>query len=407
MNILYINHYAGSPDMGMEFRPYYLSKEWIKMGHKVTIIAGDYSHLRRKNPQVQNDFDFEYIDGIKYIWVKSGTYSGNGLKRAISMYKFVKKIYVKAARIAKIEKPDIIITSSTYPLDTYAGQKIKRYAKHAKLVHEVHDMWPATLVEIGGMSRINPFVVMMQLAENSAYKNSDRVVSLLPLALPYMKRHGLAKEKFVYIPNGIVAEEWDTMNSIPKTIEKHLQFLRSSKKFIVGYIGGHALSNALNDIIEVAHLLRNTDIQFVLVGDGIEKHNLIMKAKALDLNNIKFFPSVEKKIVPTLLSKFDCAFISSLPSPLYRFGICMNKIFDYMAAGLPIICAITTPQSQVSEADCGICLESGDVEGIAEAISSLSQMGEYERALIGNRGREIVNSKYLYSILAKNFIDAI
>ena len=56
MNILYIEHYAGSPEMGMEFRPYYLSKEWTKMGHNVTIIAGDYSPLRKKNPSVINDF---------------------------------------------------------------------------------------------------------------------------------------------------------------------------------------------------------------------------------------------------------------------------------------------------------------------------------------------------------------
>ena len=49
MNILYIDHYAGSPDMGMEFRPYYLAREWIKMGHQVTIVAGDYSHLRSEN----------------------------------------------------------------------------------------------------------------------------------------------------------------------------------------------------------------------------------------------------------------------------------------------------------------------------------------------------------------------
>ena len=38
MNILYLEHYAGSPEMGMEFRPYYLAREWVKMGHKVIII---------------------------------------------------------------------------------------------------------------------------------------------------------------------------------------------------------------------------------------------------------------------------------------------------------------------------------------------------------------------------------
>ncbi|MBO4717953.1 MAG: glycosyltransferase WbuB, partial [Spirochaetales bacterium] len=71
MNIIYIEHYAGSPDMGMEFRPYYLSLEWLKRGHKVTIIAGDYSHLRKKNPEVKEDFQREYIDGIEYVWLRT------------------------------------------------------------------------------------------------------------------------------------------------------------------------------------------------------------------------------------------------------------------------------------------------------------------------------------------------
>ena len=52
MNILLINHYAGSPEMGMEFRPYYFAREWVKAGHRVDIIAADYSHLRRVNPEV-------------------------------------------------------------------------------------------------------------------------------------------------------------------------------------------------------------------------------------------------------------------------------------------------------------------------------------------------------------------
>ena len=159
MNILYIEHYAGSPDMGMEFRPYYLAKEWCKLGHNVRILAGDYSHLRLKNPEVKRDFQEENIDGIMYNWIKTGFYKGNGVSRALTMFRFVHKIKKKAKWIAENWKPDVIITSSTYPLDTYAGQAIKKYAKRidgkeAVLIHEVHDMWPITLIEIGKMKNI-------------------------------------------------------------------------------------------------------------------------------------------------------------------------------------------------------------------------------------------------------------
>ena len=185
MNILYIEHYAGSPEMGMEFRPYYLSEEWAKMGHNVTIIAGDYSHLRKKNPSVINDFTVENIDGIEYVWVRTGEYEGNGMKRALTMERFVRKLYLNAGKIARRWKPDLVISSSTYPLDTYPAQKIAKIAK-AKYVHEVHDMWPSTLYEVGGMSKKHPFVVAMQIAENSAYKHCDKCVALLPYSKDYM-----------------------------------------------------------------------------------------------------------------------------------------------------------------------------------------------------------------------------
>ena len=71
--------------MGMEFRPYYFAREWVKMGHRVSIIAADYSHLRRKNPQVDKDFQHDIIDGIDYYWIRTNEYEGNGAKRALTM----------------------------------------------------------------------------------------------------------------------------------------------------------------------------------------------------------------------------------------------------------------------------------------------------------------------------------
>ena len=229
MNILIINHYAGSPEMGMEFRPYYFAREWIKMGHKVDIIAADYSHLRRINPDVKKDFQQENIDGINYHWIKTGSYKGNGVKRALTMAKFVLKLWIHAGEIIKDIAPDVVIDSSTYPLDTYVGQRIrKKSKKRVKVIHEVHDMWPATLIEVGGMSRKNPFVIAMQLGENSAYKNSDYVVSLLPYAKEYMVQHGMRPDKFVEIVNGIVLADWESPTPLP---EEHEEKLRRRKVY--------------------------------------------------------------------------------------------------------------------------------------------------------------------------------
>src|SRR5574344_887074 len=139
MNILLINHYAGSQEYGMEYRAYYLAKEWVRQGHKVTIVASTYSHLRLKNPVVEKDYQVEMIDGIKYIWLKTPPYEGS-LKRILNMGTFVYKVNKYAKRLSQEEKPNLVIAGSCYPLDNYVAHKIAKLSG-AKYTYEVRDIW--------------------------------------------------------------------------------------------------------------------------------------------------------------------------------------------------------------------------------------------------------------------------
>lgn len=402
MNILYIDHYAGSPDMGMEFRPYYLAREWIKMGHQVTIVAGDYSHLRTENRTLKKEFQKEILDGIRYCWVKTGTYEGNGVRRALTMFRFVGKLWMNARRIAEVMKPDVVITSSTYPLDTYAGQRIAKISG-AKLIHEVHDMWPATLIELGGMMRTNPFVMMIQAGEDSAYRNSDYVVSLPPCAKAYMVRHGMREDKFVNIQNGIVQEEWEKSDPIPEEHRRLLTSLKESGTFIVGYFGGHALSNALDTLLDAAKEIKLPDTAFVLVGDGVEKPDLIRRAEKEGIGNVHFLGPVRKPCVGELVRYFDCSYIGSKDSPLYRFGLTANKMYDSMMAGKPLICAVNAAGCAVETYECGIMVRTGKTEDICRAIERLHDMPQEERDKMGRRGMEAVRKHFTYEALAQQF----
>lgn len=392
--------------MGMEFRPYYLSREWVKQGHKVTIIAGDYSHVRKKNPSVLNDFTSEDIDGIEYVWLRTGEYEGNGVKRALTMERFIRKLYLNAAKIAKKYKPDLVIASSTYPLDTYPAQRIAKLAG-AKYIHEVHDMWPATLYEVGGMSRKHPFVVAMQIAEDSAYKHCDKCVSLLPYAEGYMKEHGLAPGKFVNVQNGIVEEEWENAESIP---EEHRKFFEEHKDdFIVGYFGGHALSNALDKGLDIAKKMLEEDpgMIFVFVGDGVEKPRLMERAENEGITNAFFLPPVPKLAVPDLLKHFDCSYMTGLTSPLYRFGLCLNKMYDSMMGGIPVVCAFDAPDTIIRQYGCGIQCDPENEKEVTDAIRTIRSMDPSERKAMGEKGREAVMSRFTYSSLAEQFLDSI
>lgn len=404
MNILLINHYAGSPEMGMEFRPYYFAREWVKMGHKVSIIAADYSHLRRVNPEVAKDFQKENIEGIDYYWIKTNRYDGNGVKRSMTMAKFVSKLWMKAKWIVDTMEPDVVICSSTYPLDTYVGQRIKKVSKKkVKLIHEVHDMWPATLIEIGGMSKKHPFVVAMQIGENSAYKNSDLVVSLLSNAEPYMKEHGLKEGCFKCIPNGVVLEEWKNPMKLYDEYKEIFDKLHDENKFIVGYFGGHALSNALDTLLDVADNMEDENAHFVLVGNGVEKEGLIERAQEMKLKNVTFLDSIPKAMIPSLCKEFDCNYMGVKESPLYRFGLCLNKMFDCMASGKPSICAIGIT-SYMSEYSCGFDLAADDIQKISDTIKEVEKMTLEELEEIKISAVKASRERFNYESLAKEFL---
>lgn len=407
MNILYIEHYAGSPEMGMEFRPYYLSREWVKMGHTVSIIAGDFSHLRKCNPTVSRDMEKQTIDGIDYYWLRTGTYEGNGVSRALTMIRFCYKLLKWNRWINDHLNPDVVISSSTYPIDSIPAHCIARGgSSRSKHIHEVHDMWPSTLIEIGGMSKYNPFVILMQFGENYAYKHADAVVSLPKYAKDYMMEHGLDGKKYHHIPNGIVTDEWNDPEPLPDEHQRVLQKLREKNAFIVGYFGGHALSNCLMPLLRSAEQMQSEErVSFVLVGDGVEKKELMSYAEAHKIRNVTFLPPVNKKAVPTLTDCFDSIYIGAKDSPLYRFGACMNKMFDGMMAGKPIIFAINAPPTPVSDADCGLVIPPENVEEITKAILALMNMNEDERQAMGRRGKETILNHCTYERLAKDFAD--
>ncbi len=175
MNILLINHYAGSPEMGMEYRPYYFAKEWQSLGHKVTILVATNSHIRQYNPEQEEKIREEIIEGIRYLWIKTPKYQGNGIGRIKNIFAFMQIINSKAKHFAQTYQPDIVIASSTYPSDNYVANKIAKISK-AKYIYEVHDLWPLSPMELGGMSKYHPFIALMQHGENYAYRKADTVI---------------------------------------------------------------------------------------------------------------------------------------------------------------------------------------------------------------------------------------
>jgi glycosyltransferase involved in cell wall biosynthesis len=407
MNILLINHYAGSVRHGMEFRPYYLAREWVRLGHRVTIVASSESHVRTLAPALNGAPRLaETIDGIDYLWLATPPYRGNGVARVRNMAAFVLRLREAGAELAARLRPDVVIASSTYPLDIWPAHRIARMAG-ARLLFEVHDLWPLSPMELGGYSRWHPFIMLLQAAENFACRRADAVVSILPRVREHLEAHGMAPSKLHLVPNGVDPGEWEAAApALPDALAGALSAFRRQGKFVVGYAGTHGIANALETLLEAAARLRDQPVAFVLVGGGPDKPALVRQAARLDLRNVHFFDPVPKAQVPALLQGVDLAYIGWRRQPLYRFGISPNKLIDYMMAARPILHAVEAGNDPVAEAGCGLTVAPEDPAAVADGILRLLALGAERRAILGQRGRRYALAHHTYPVLGRRFLNA-
>lgn len=422
MRILLINHYAGAHKYGMEFRPLYLARNWVAAGHEVTILAADQSHIRAKNPQFgssdlqivqglpEEKFQAEMIEGVRYIWCKTPFYKGNGLRRVINICIFLLRLFQMIGWLKNQFPADVVVTSSTYPMDIFPAKWMKRNW-NTKLIYEVHDLWPLSPIELGGMSRSHPFILWVQMAEDLSYRWSDKVISMLPKAKDYMVSRGMPSAKFYYLPNGIDFGEWASDENIPVNIkfEKSVLEIRKNFKTLVGYFGTHGLANALESYLEAAELSEKEglSVAFVLVGTGPDKLALQKKVSDRKLKNVFFLDPIAKSEIPKGLQLFDLLYIGLQRQSLFRFGISPNKLIDYMAAAKPILFAIDAGNNPVLEAGCGFSVPPEDPIALVAAVKKFETTTVEQRKQLGENGLRYVRANHDYQVLAAKFLQQI
>ena len=418
MNILLLNHYAGSPALGMEYRPYYLAREWVRAGHTVTIVAASFSHVRSHQPELGAAALEDTLDGIVYRWLPTPAYRGNGLGRVRNIAAFLRQAWADAPRLASTLRPAVVISSSTYPIDFWVARRIARRAG-ATLVHEVHDLWPLSPIELSGMSKWHPFALLCQAAENSAYRHADLVVSMLPKVHEHMAAHGLDLRKLAIVPNGISPDDWKGESSIrPEDsqappaqlradVQQAIDAARAAGDTVVGYAGSMGEPNALDTLLDAAVLLRDAPLRFLLVGGGHLREQLAARIAAEGLRNVALLAPLPKAQVPALLAQLDIAYIGWQPVPIYRFGIAPNKLMDYMMAGCAVLHSVAAGNDPVAEAGAGLSVPPGDAAAVATGLLQLAALPAPERRAMGQRGRAFVLAHHSYPVLAQRFLDAV
>ena len=397
-NIWIINQYCGSIFHGMNFRSWYFAKELKKKGHCPHIISASFSHLLFKFPATNGKFTFENVEDIPFTWVKVAKYSGSqSIGRVLVMIQFMINLIFLPKK--KLQKPDVIIVSSLSPLPIVSAYFWSKKYK-AKLLFEVRDIWPLSLIEIGGFSKLNPLVLFFGWFEKFAYKRADKVISVLPNAKPHMESRGMNKDKFIHIPNGFNMEEMKKSKDLDKSIAN----LIPKNKFIVGYTGSLGASNAMEYLIKASNYLENNEnIHFLIFGKGQHLEKLKNNAK----NNISFLGEIDKSQIQSAISFFNVCYIGWHNHSLYRFGISPNKIFDYMYSGKPIIHSVNTSNDIVQIAKAGVSIQPENPIEIANTIIEISKMGNEILKKWGENGKKYVEENHTYSHLTQLLISTI
>lgn len=397
MNIWIFNHYAVGPGSTGITRHYDLARELVKLGHKVTIFASSFNHQKRKEEQEYEDKSYYKkmsYEGVNFVWIKTPEYRKNDLKRVKNILRYtilLNKIYKKEK-----DRPEVIIGSLMHPLAAYLGYLAAKYYS-AKFYFEERDLWPQSLIDLGKVSPKNPVVKGLSALELFLYKKADKIIVLFDKAPKYVLSRGIEKEKVIYLPNGVDISRYSTELS-PCNVLIENYFEQQKGKFIIAYTGAHSVANYLEKVLEIAEgLKQDNDIHFLFVGDGPDKENLIKQADEKSLDNISFLPAVKKEEIPSILRKADAGIIALRDAEVYKWGISLNKMYDYMAAGLPIIMYTTLKDTIVEQHNLGIV--NSNVENV---ISSIRKLKAHQVNLhkIKQNGLKYVQENHTWESLA-------
>jgi len=388
----------------MNYRPYYLGKALRDQGLDVTVISGSTSHEFYAPPETTGRYTIEDVDGLRYVWIRTPRY---GESRSLGRMRAWLRYLLALPGTARLglPAPAAIVVSSPPPYPFLVAARLARRFR-SRLVFEERDLWPLSLVEVGGISPRHPFIRLTQLVEDYALARADLVVSVLPAAGGHFASRGLKDGKLLMVPNGAELPPPERLDPRPAAVVRQSLPGRS---FIVGYAGKLGASNAMDAFIEAAGALSaRTELGFAVLGEGAEEarlRELARRSGATD--NLVFLPRVAKDEVGSYLAAFDACWVGVKDSPLYAHGISLTKLFDYMIAARPIILSSGAGNDPVAEAGCGLTVAPEDPQALAAAIERMAGLSREERDAMGRAGRAYFSANHDWRILGKKYAEAL
>ena len=367
--------------------------ELVNRGHEVTFFTNSYCHWSHQDVLGPSEkWRIENIDGIRIIWLKTIPYSGNGLRRGLNMLSNARRCLQVASVLSDV--PDVVLGPSV-PLGTgWAAARIAK-RKKAPFVFEVRDVWPSILVDDGGLSKWSPIYFVFRHLEKQLYRQASVISSTLPYLFDHVAESGGDPDKVHWMPNGVSLNRFTGMDAydggknIPLTVM---------------YVGGFGQAHDVITLVRAAGILHNRQrgkFKFIMIGDGVKKQECVDESKALGLTDIDFRDPVPKSEVPYVQMESDILVACVTRSDSYRFGLNLNKIYDYYGSSRPVVFSGTAPNDPTRESGSGISIPPENPSLLAKAFEELLSMTSSQRKKMGLIGRQHVESKYNMNLLGE------
>ncbi|WP_409015310.1 glycosyltransferase family 4 protein [Anaerostipes caccae] len=416
-NVWLINHYATGMFESERGRHYYFAKYLKQEGYNPVIICSSFVHKGRKN-YIDDNHKFlqKKKDGITFVFIKTSPYNGNGKERIKNMIEFaVKLVRSKKKIINKIGNPDVIIGSSVHPLACVAGIMIGKSTR-CKVISEIRDLWPETLVMFGSIKANSLVARILYRGEKWIYQTSDNIIFTMEGGRQYIIDRGwqdkIDLEKIFYINNGVdLVQFYEDV----KDGAFHDEDLENNA-FKIIYTGTISKANDVGRLVQAAEKIQlnyGKKILFFIYGEGEERKILEENCKKHGIENVIFKGKVSKRRIPFILSKGNLLVVNyaremfESEHNVLRYGGSHNKLFEYLAAGKPILYTQPSAYNLVEKNHCGLVLkESETAESLAQGILDIYQLNHEQLEIMSGNSSETVKD-FDFCNLTKKLIEVI
>lgn len=398
MHFLLIHQSFATPNEPGGTRHFELARGAVERGHEFTVIASEISYLTGQSTTHKSASQSDaMIDGIRVVRAFTPpTFGGSFGGRLFSFVGFAASSMIKALRSGNVD----LVMGTSPPIFQALSAWLVSVVRRRPFLLEVRDLWPEFLVDMGLLK--NRFLIRASRGlEKFLYARADHILVNSPAYVDYLINKGVARDKITLLPNGVDPTMFDP-SSAGNGVRASMKL---DGKFVIVYAGAMGPANGLDLLLAAAEELKpDPRICFLIVGDGKERKRLQTAADARRLGNLKFAGAQPKREMPNFIASADACVAVLQDIPKFRMTY-PNKVFDYMAAGRPVVLAIDGVIREVVEtAGAGIYTAPGDAKSLADAIRFLA-CHQSEREQMSRNGRSYVEKHFNRSRHSQQFVD--